>query len=85
MEFLIHGIKGENTGRQGADARAGSGGGSNQGGNLRKVMEQTNSTKYDLEKERRKTQNSRGNSQNPPPEFREAMDRYFRDVERNLP
>ena len=85
MEFLIHGIKGENTGRQGADARAGSGGGSNQGGNLRKVMEQTNSTKYDLEKEQRKTQNSSGNSQNPPPEFREAMDRYFRDVERNLP
>ena len=85
MEFLIHGIKGENTGRQGADARAGSGGGSNQGGNLRKVMEQTNSTKYDLEKEQRKTQNSSGNSQNPPPEFREAMDRYFRDLERNLP
>jgi hypothetical protein len=57
------------------------GGGSNQGGTSNRELEENTGKVLNLPSGTRKSRKSGGMSQSPPPEFKQIMENYFKNIE----
>ena len=81
MQFLMQQLGKGGEGKAPAMTPGKSGGGSNQGGTSNRELEENTGKVLNLPSGTRKSRKSGGMSQSPPPEFKQIMENYFKNIE----